>query len=82
MFNVLNFSQDKVCVLVTHQLQYLKDMEHIVLFNNGYIEAQGTFSELKATKSFSMLTATILADNSDNELNDKRLDEVIDYIIF
>lgn len=82
MFNELNFSQDKVCVLVTHQLQYLKDMEHIVLFNNGYIEAQGTFAELKATKSFSMLTATILADNSDNELSDKRLDEVIDYIIF
>jgi ABC-type transporter Mla maintaining outer membrane lipid asymmetry ATPase subunit MlaF len=36
---------------VTHQLQYLKYVSHIVLMHAGKIEAQGTYDELISTKS-------------------------------
>lgn len=53
------FLQEKVCVLVTHQLQYLKEVKHALLMNNGRVEVQGTFRELKNTKSFTLLANAI-----------------------
>ncbi|XP_068086395.1 ATP-binding cassette sub-family C member 4 [Anabrus simplex] len=41
---------DKTRILVTHQLQYLKESDHIVIINNGQVEAQGTYNELAASK--------------------------------
>lgn len=38
-------------MLATHQLQYLKDVEHIVLMSSGKIEAQGSYQQLMVTKS-------------------------------
>lgn len=35
-------------MLVTHQLQYLHDIEHIVILNAGHIEAQGTYEFIKS----------------------------------
>lgn len=42
-------------MLVTHQLQYLKDVEHTVLMNGGRVEAQGSFKLLKNSKKHSLL---------------------------
>ncbi|XP_052864944.1 ATP-binding cassette sub-family C member 4-like [Anopheles cruzii] len=52
---ILQYLKDKVCVLVTHQLQYLKDIDHVVLMNVGRVEAQGAFRALAATGKFSAL---------------------------
>ncbi|XP_049951742.1 ATP-binding cassette sub-family C member 4-like [Schistocerca serialis cubense] len=41
----------KTRILATHQLQYLKDAEQIVILRNGRIEDQGTFNELLTNKS-------------------------------
>lgn len=41
---------------MTHQLQYLKDADNIILLNDGYVATQGTFKDLKSTKNFSLLT--------------------------
>lgn len=38
---------DKTCILVTHQLQYLKKVDQIIILNNGVIEAEGSYEELK-----------------------------------
>nr|CAD7404219.1 unnamed protein product [Timema poppensis] len=46
---ISNFLRDKACLLVTHQLQYLKQVDHIVILNYGKIEAEGTYYELQAT---------------------------------
>ncbi|XP_053685764.1 probable multidrug resistance-associated protein lethal(2)03659 [Sabethes cyaneus] len=54
---IQNYLKDKVCVLVTHQLQYLKDVEHIVLMNAGLAEAQGPYRSLEAANTFPMLAA-------------------------
>ncbi len=44
---IKEFLADKVCVLVTHQLQYLKDEQHVVLLNDGRIVAEGPFKTLE-----------------------------------
>ncbi|KAG4078913.1 hypothetical protein HA402_007640 [Bradysia odoriphaga] len=44
---VKEFLADKICVLVTHQLQYLKDEQNLVLLNGGRIEAEGPFETLE-----------------------------------
>ncbi|XP_058461266.1 probable multidrug resistance-associated protein lethal(2)03659 [Malaya genurostris] len=54
---IKSYLNDKVCVLVTHQLQYLKNVEHIVLMNMGTVEAQGTYRSLEAANTFPMLAA-------------------------
>ena len=38
-------------LLVTHQLQYLKDVDHIAVMENGSIVYQGTYNELKDMKA-------------------------------
>ncbi|XP_055536617.1 probable multidrug resistance-associated protein lethal(2)03659 isoform X2 [Wyeomyia smithii] len=54
---IQDYLKDKVCVLVTHQLQYLEDVEHIVLMNAGLAEAQGPYRSLEAANTFPMLAA-------------------------
>ncbi|XP_058839982.1 ATP-binding cassette sub-family C member 4-like [Topomyia yanbarensis] len=54
---IRDYLNDKVCVLVTHQLQYLKNVEHIVLMNMGSAEAQGTYRSLEAANTFPLLAA-------------------------
>ncbi|KAG7200525.1 hypothetical protein KM043_001089 [Ampulex compressa] len=39
--------RNKTRILVTHQVQYLKSCDYIVVLNNGKIENTGTFAELQ-----------------------------------
>ncbi|XP_063224666.1 ATP-binding cassette sub-family C member 4-like isoform X2 [Bacillus rossius redtenbacheri] len=43
---ILTFLKGKTRVLVTHQLQYLEEADHVVLMNNGRIELQGSYQTL------------------------------------
>ncbi|XP_033213303.1 probable multidrug resistance-associated protein lethal(2)03659 [Belonocnema kinseyi] len=36
-------------ILITHQFQYLKNVDRVFVLNNGSIEAQGTFRELQSS---------------------------------
>ncbi|XP_072387967.1 ATP-binding cassette sub-family C member 4-like [Diabrotica undecimpunctata] len=40
------FLKNKTRVLVTHQVHYLKNADHIIILNNGIIEGEGTFNDL------------------------------------
>lgn len=53
---VKHYLKDKVRILVTHQLQYLQDLKHVVIMNNGHIEAQGSYAELKQKNKESILS--------------------------
>lgn len=48
---IRDFLSDKICILVTHQLQYLKNVQHVILMNAGKIEAQGPFATVQRTSS-------------------------------
>lgn len=52
-------------LLVTHQLQYLNKLEHVVLMNCGRIEAQGTFNEI--LKKDSVLNILPVEENQHSE---------------
>ncbi|XP_063239626.1 probable multidrug resistance-associated protein lethal(2)03659 [Bacillus rossius redtenbacheri] len=44
---ICGYLRNKTCVLVTHQLQFLGDVDQIVILKDGRVEADGTFSELQ-----------------------------------
>ncbi|PNF43102.1 Cystic fibrosis transmembrane conductance regulator [Cryptotermes secundus] len=39
--------RNKTRILVTHQLQYIKDADMVAILNNGEIEKQGTYAEMQ-----------------------------------
>ncbi|KAH9492765.1 Multidrug resistance-associated protein 4 [Bulinus truncatus] len=45
---ILNLLKDKTVVLVTHQLQYLKKVDRIVVLRDGSVHDVGTYDELKS----------------------------------
>ncbi|XP_053600748.1 uncharacterized protein LOC128669719 [Plodia interpunctella] len=50
----------KTCILVTHQIHYLKAAEQLIILNDGTIENMGTYDDLvKSEKEFSMLLASL-----------------------
>lgn len=44
---IKKFLKDKICILVTHQVQYLKNVSHVVLLNSGKIEIQGSYVDIQ-----------------------------------
>ncbi|KAK5646882.1 hypothetical protein RI129_005346 [Pyrocoelia pectoralis] len=44
---VTDFLRGKTVILVTHQVQFLKDVDNIIVIENGAIKEQGTFDELQ-----------------------------------
>lgn len=68
---IKQFLKNKVCILVTHQLQYLKDINHLVLMYHGRIESQGTYTEVQQTSAESFLTIQSLDETGTNETKPK-----------
>lgn len=52
---VINYLKDKTVILVTHQLQYLHQIEDILVLSDGQIKASGTYEELKDKEIASLL---------------------------
>ncbi|XP_060872047.1 probable multidrug resistance-associated protein lethal(2)03659 isoform X2 [Metopolophium dirhodum] len=44
---ILDYLKAKTCILITHQVQYLSDVDQIVLMNNGKIITEGSYKNLK-----------------------------------
>ncbi|KFB46275.1 AGAP004603-PA-like protein [Anopheles sinensis] len=65
---IREFLANRVCVLVTHQLQYLKDVQQIVLMNGGRVEAVGSYRELKKSNIESIMALTPDESPSENPL--------------
>ncbi|VVC32363.1 Hypothetical protein CINCED_3A001687 [Cinara cedri] len=50
LFNkcINGYLKEKICILVTHQIQYLKRVEKIVLMENASIVSEGSYQELQS----------------------------------
>ncbi|XP_033327648.2 ATP-binding cassette sub-family C member 4 isoform X2 [Megalopta genalis] len=70
LFNecINNYLHNKTRILVTHQVQFLKNCDHIIVLNNGKIEFEGTFTELQAKNLdfLSMLSSEEQEVNTEN----------------
>ncbi|XP_037030669.1 multidrug resistance-associated protein 4-like [Bradysia coprophila] len=73
---IMDFLKDKVCVLVTHQLQYLKDVKLAVLMSMGRIAAQGTYNDLKQSRNHSLLW--LGTDEEKDGMDENLADEIVD----
>ncbi|KAK9869552.1 hypothetical protein WA026_003305 [Henosepilachna vigintioctopunctata] len=62
---IMDFLKGKTRILVTHQLQYLKKADAIIVLNKGGIEAQGTFETL--SQSDSEFTKLLVAADESHE---------------
>lgn len=68
---IKKFLHDKICILSTHQLQYLKNADRIVIMDDGLIINEGTFDELQTS---GLDFAKLLKEfNTGEEDADKRL---------
>lgn len=68
---IKQFLKNKTCILVTHQLQYLKDVNHLVLMYHGRIESQGTYTEVQQISAESFLTIQSLDETGNDESKTK-----------
>lgn len=49
--------------MVTHQLQFLKEADNIILMKDGSVVLQGDYKNLKSSKYFSMLAQSSYSDD-------------------
>lgn len=68
---VQDFLKDKICLLVTHQEQYLRGNDHVILMNMGRIEIQGKY-RIIANSHYDSLKRlkTVPNDKEINKFND------------
>ncbi|KAJ8954549.1 hypothetical protein NQ318_000783 [Aromia moschata] len=70
---ICGYLKEKCVVLVTHQLQYLKKVATIYLFEDGKVEASGSYQELQATDS--EFTKLLKSQDSEEEKLDRKLSQ-------
>lgn len=46
---IRGFLSNKICILVTHQLQYLKNADKIIILKEGEIQMEGKYKELQTS---------------------------------
>ncbi|CAG5933712.1 unnamed protein product [Menidia menidia] len=56
--------KNKCCILVTHQLQYLRAADNILVLREGHIIGQGTYSELQSS---GLDVATLLSSEDQDQ---------------
>lgn len=80
LFNdcICEYLKSKCVVLVTHQLQYLKNVHRIYLLEDGKVEASGTYQELKTSDSeFTKLLAESKEEERKAEEDFRRKSKVL-----
>ena len=65
---IKDFLKDKVVILVTHQLQYLKEADNILVLNKGSVIHQGDFPAI--IKSGADISSFMSEDKEEEEAND------------
>lgn len=73
---IKGFLKDKLCLLVTHQMQYLSQADHVIVMNRGKLVAQGTYESVLNDES--LLNSDIIAFNPsqvEQEDEDENIDE-------
>lgn len=70
---VKRFLREKTVFLVTHQFQYLNDVDRILVMENGCISADGTFGELQES---GLNLAEVMRTIEDSENQSKNLKRI------
>ncbi|XP_044019436.1 ATP-binding cassette sub-family C member 4-like [Aphidius gifuensis] len=79
MFNecIKKYLKGKTRILVTHQIEYLKNVDRIIFIKDGKIEADGNYDELIVKSiNFKILSASLLSSNNEIESSIKNQDTI------
>lgn len=71
---IAGYLKNKTVILITHQLQYLKEVDHITYLDDGVVKAQGSFRELQAS---GLDFTNLLGEIQDEEEEKKKQEELI-----
>ncbi|XP_057378654.1 ATP-binding cassette sub-family C member 4-like [Daphnia carinata] len=79
---VNGYLRDKIRVLVTHQLQYLKDVDQILILKAGHVEAMGSYKEisnsgLDIAKTIGNEEPELEEDNMTQSFSEREIDSSI-----
>lgn len=66
---IKGYLRNKAVILITHQLQYLKDVDNIIILNNGAKEAEGSYQYLRTT---GLNFASLLEEHAHEEQNESK----------
>ncbi|CAI6361191.1 unnamed protein product [Macrosiphum euphorbiae] len=71
---IKNYLKEKTCILVTHQIQYLTNVDQIVLMENAKVVAEGSYKELQTsgldyTKLLELSTETAVLPGNDTKMD-------------
>ncbi|XP_011701753.1 PREDICTED: multidrug resistance-associated protein 4-like [Wasmannia auropunctata] len=70
---IIEFLHSKTRILVTHQLQFLKPADHIVVLDRGFVKMQGSYNELvQSNEDFIGMMGDLCHDAQKKEKNIKR----------
>ncbi|CAF3332630.1 unnamed protein product [Rotaria socialis] len=78
---IKDYLHEKICILVTHQIQFLQDATKIIVLNNGEMVHMGTYSELlESSSSFSNLLKKINQQEHKEHSKDTRIQSISRYV--
>ncbi|CAH0557612.1 unnamed protein product [Brassicogethes aeneus] len=72
---IKKYLNNKTRILVTHQLQFLKDADLIVVLNNGQVEKVGTYSQLSLSE-----LKHIVAEQNQEQNNENIKEETMEIV--
>ncbi|CAF2965891.1 unnamed protein product [Rotaria sp. Silwood2] len=79
--SIKGYLQDKICILVTHQIQFLQDATKIIVLDNGRMAQMGTYVELLSlSSSFARLLEDINQHEEEFRANIQKQQSVISSI--
>ncbi|KAK7601741.1 hypothetical protein V9T40_009182 [Parthenolecanium corni] len=76
---IKGFLKNKTCILVTHQLQYLSNVDHIILFEQGSVLAEGSYHALTESglDFMNILGVSVVEEKPHDPLIEESLDPVL-----
>ncbi|XP_015372663.1 PREDICTED: probable multidrug resistance-associated protein lethal(2)03659 [Diuraphis noxia] len=83
---ITDYLKEKTCILITHQIQYLFNVDHIIIMENAKVLAEGSYQELQESSSLCFTkipgysTETpILNTNDENVFGKNNTNNVVKY---
>ena len=71
---ITTFLRNKVVILVTHQIQYLKTADNILVLHQGRVSHEGNFDYIM--KSCEDISSFLIAESDEEEEDDKETKQV------
>ncbi|CAG9861545.1 unnamed protein product [Phyllotreta striolata] len=75
---IRTFLSDAICVLITHQLQFLKDADRIMIIDDGEVQMIGSYEDIRNTDSDFTKTMQNFIDEEEKEI--KKLSKLSSFL--